>query len=278
MPGRESRMKANPHYQNVFNAQYSRKYGGTEPGTADPYIQGYIFVYFTEFAKTLNTAIKNQQLGTSNEFLVHNDAVNSGATADMLSGACIAATLPGGTLNKETFNGIGNSKWSVPSYVDWGDSFSLTYNEYQGTPISRLHHYWIKMMRDPTHGVSELEDYTKRNYASTIYIWTTEPNTLDIEKAYCMTGVYPLTDPLDQFGSGVANIGKLELTIDYSFDHMWNGDTHGWVFKKAEELLTSIRETGKFVDIGHPIEQGSDTETRNYVLDKVLNSHKGITE
>ena len=129
------------------------------------------------------------------------------------------------SVNKAEFNGLGNIKWAVPSNVDWENTCSVKFLEASGLPVFSTMHGWVRMIRDYRAGVSTLDgegDYTKSNYAATIYYWTTEPNGKRIEYHCCMTGLFPTKDPTDQFGHDLTAYDKLELEIEFNVDYLWH--------------------------------------------------------
>jgi len=196
---------------------FSRKWGGTKGNTIDPYITGYHFIKFAYLPTTLsaNVAISD---GTLSD-------LQAGTIKNILASACLSVTIPGATVNKAEFNGLGNVRFAVPSNVDWDNTLSMRFLESSGLPILGIMHGWVRMIRDYRTGVSRLAaagEYTKSNYASTLYYWTTEPNGKNVEYHSCMTGVYPMKDPTDQFGHDITAYDKLEIDIDWNVDYLWH--------------------------------------------------------
>jgi len=124
-------------FANVAENRLTRKFGGTVAGVADPYITGYHFIFFAKLPESLP---KYANLDLQ-------------AIQNILAGACLSVTPPGGTLNKVDMPGLGGLKWGVPGSVDYGNSVSIKFLEFSGTPILNIFHGWIKMIRDHRTGV-----------------------------------------------------------------------------------------------------------------------------
>lgn len=212
--------------------QFSRRWSGTQQSAIDPYITGYHFIHFAYIPDKLVNSVRYvpdpHKISQKNEI------------KSILHSSCLSVTLPTGTLNKAEFVGLGGQKYAVPTNVEYDNNFTIKFLEYSGTPILAIMHAWVRMIRDYRAGVSTLdaneEDYTKSNYAATMFYWTTQPNGLYVEEFECLTGVYPLKDPRDQYGHDITTYDKLELDIDFNVDVMWHED---WVKKKCDELAKS---------------------------------------
>jgi hypothetical protein len=207
---------------------FSRRWGGTRVKTVDPYITGYHFINFVYLPSTLEANVTGsfKNLG----------GLNAGAIKNVLASACLSVTIPGATVNKAEFNGLGNIKFAVPSNVDWDNTVTIRFLESSGLPILGIMHGWVRMIRDYRAGVSALSEqgqYTKSNYAATMYYWTTEPNGKQVEYHSCMTGMYPLKDPTDQFGHDITAYDKLEIDIDWNVDYLWH---EAWTESDCQSL------------------------------------------
>lgn len=208
----------------------SRNFGGRH-GVADPYVTGYHFIHFDKIPGQL----PGFTIGTPAGELTSADIQG------ILSGTCMSVTPPGGTLNKIEFTGLGGVKWAVPGNVDYGNSISIKFIEMQGLPIASIMHAWIKMMRDYRTGLSIDEDgadnkYTKSEYSSLLYYWTTAPDAKTVEYYACYDGVFPTKDPQDLFTSDVETVGKLEVEIEFNCDYIWHEQ---WVKEKIENTFIS---------------------------------------
>ncbi|MGD2071933.1 MAG: hypothetical protein PVG65_00380 [Candidatus Thorarchaeota archaeon] len=218
-------------FANVTRNILSRNFGGTVAGVADPYVTGYHFIHFARLPSALT-----EYAGIDNV---------SQLTA-LLSGACLSVTPPGGTLNKVEFTGLGGVKWSVPGNIDYGNSVSIKFLEFNGTPILNIMHGWVKMIRDYRTGTSnlvedeELVGYSKSTYAAFMYYWTTAPDSKTVEYYAAYDGMFPTKDPQDLFTSDVETIGRLDLEIEFNTDYVWHED---WVKDRCQSLSDTVFAT-----------------------------------
>ena len=213
-------------FVNVTTNRLTRNFGGTVAGVADPYLTGYHFIYFAKMPADLATYAGMDVADITN----------------LLSGACLSVTPPGGTLNKVEFTGLGGVKWAVPGNIDYGNSVSVKFLEFNGLPMLNIFHGWIKMMRDYRTGTSNLPDtdtsgYTKSTYAGLMYYWTTAPDAKTVEYYACYDGVFPTKDPQDLFTSDVETVGRLDVEIEFNVDYVWHED---WVKTKCESYAESV--------------------------------------
>ena len=215
-------------FANVANNILSRNFGGTVAGVADPYVTGYHFIWFAKLPPKLAE---------------YANLENNSVISNLLAGACLSVTPPGGTLNKVEFTGLGGIKWAVPANVDYGNSVSVKFLEFNGTPLLNIMHGWVKMIRDYRSGVSNLVDgedlsgYTKATYAGLMYYWTTAPDAKTVEYYAVYDGVFPTKDPQDLFTSDVETIGRLDTEIEFNVDYIWHED---WVRDKCVEYANQV--------------------------------------
>jgi hypothetical protein len=216
-------------FANVPNNVLSRNFGGTVAGVADPYVTGYHFIWFAKLPPKLTDYVA--------------DLSDNATVANLLSGACLSVTPPGGTLNKVEFTGMGGIKWAVPANVDYGNSVSVKFLEFNGTPLLNIMHGWVKMIRDYRSGVSNLIDgedlsgYSKSTYAGLMYYWTTAPDAKTVEYYAVYDGVFPTKDPQDLFSSDVETVGRLDTEIEFNVDYIWHED---WVKEKCQEYADNV--------------------------------------
>ena len=212
----------------------TRKFGGTTVGVADPYVTGYHFVWFDKLPPQLSTYISaNGISGIS----------STGEIQNVLAASCLSVTPPGGTLNKIEYTGLGGVKWAVPGNIDYGNTVSVKFLEFNKTPLLDIMHNWVKLIRDYRTGISDLEDgsegegYTKKTYAGLMYYWTTAPDARTIEYYAAYDGVFPAKDPQDLFTSDVETVGRLDLEIEFNVDYAWH---EPWVLTKCESLSSAF--------------------------------------
>jgi hypothetical protein len=213
----------------------TRKFGGTTKGVADPYVTGYHFIWFDQLPAALAARIQT------------NGGVSGiGSNSDIqriLAASCLSVTPPGGTLNKVEFTGLGGIKWAVPGNIDYGNTVSVKFFEFNRTPILDIFHNWVKLIRDYRTGITSLEDteagegYTKKTYAGLLYYWTTAPDAKTIEYYACYDGVFPAKDPQDLFTSDVETVGRLDVEIEFNVDYAWH---EKWVYDKCKQFVSKF--------------------------------------
>jgi len=220
----------------------TRKFGGTTVGVADPYVTGYHFIWFDKIPPGLAGAIvKNGISGIS----------SSGEIQTILAASCLSVTPPGGTLNKIEYTGLGGVKWAVPGNIDYGNTVSVKFLEFNKTPLLDIMHNWVKLIRDYRTGITDLEDgaqgegYSKKTYAGLMYYWTTAPDAKTVEYYACYDGIFPGKDPQDLYTSDVETVGRLDVEIEFNVDYAWH---EKWVFDKCQAFandFAKIKDTVK---------------------------------
>jgi hypothetical protein len=217
----------------------TRKFGGTTAGVADPYVTGYHYCWFDKLPPALATYCQeNGQSGID----------DAGQIQSVLAASCLSVTPPGGTLNKIEFTGLGGVKWAVPGNIDYGNTVSVKFLEFNKTPILDIMHNWVKLIRDYRTGATDLIDdaqgagYTKGTYAGLMYYWTTAPDARTVEYYACYDGVFPAKDPQDLFTSDVETVGRLDLEIEFNVDYAWH---EPWVYRKCDGFAENFAATNK---------------------------------
>lgn len=205
---------------------FTRKFGGTLVGVADPYLTGYHHIFFEYLPPALSNYTKGFNASISSDPEIK----------AILTSSCLSVTPPGGTLNKVEFTGLGGIKWAVPGNIDYGNSVSVKFLEFNRTPLLDIFSGWFKLIRDYRTGVTDLLDgdqgagYTKATYAAVMYYWTTAPDGVTVEFFACYDGVFPTKDPSDLYASDVETVGKVEMEIEFNVDYAWR---EPWVYNKC---------------------------------------------
>jgi hypothetical protein len=218
----------------------TRKFGGTTVGVADPYTSGYHFIWFEKIPLTLVDYVSKGISGISSTAEIQN----------VLAASCLSVTPPGGTLNKIEYTGLGGVKWAVPGNIDYGNSVSIKFLEFNKTPLLDIMHGWVKLIRDYRTGVTDLEDgddgsgYTKSTYAALMYYWTTAPDAKTVEYYACYDGMFPAKDPQDLFTSDVETVGRVDIEIEFNVDYTWH---EKWVYEKCKQYAQTLYMQSKKV-------------------------------
>jgi len=222
----------------------TRKFGGSSnTGAAEPYVTGYHFIWFDKLPDLITSYTADFSSGISSVSEIQ----------QVLAATCLSVTPPGGTLNKVEFTGLGGVKWAVPGNIDYGNTVSIKFFEFQRTPLLDIFHGWFKMIRDYRTGVSDKieagdEGYTKADYGAVLYYWTTAPDARTIEYCACYDGVFPTKDPQDLFTSDVETVGKLDLEMEFSVDYTWH---EKWVTDKCKGFVNGIYNTSRGEVVGY---------------------------
>jgi hypothetical protein len=233
--------------------RFSRRWG-TIASIVEPYITGYHFVRWSYLPTALGANVAYAGKGTNTE-LGNKDIRN------VLESSTLSVTIPGATINKAEFNGLGNIKWAVPTNIEWDNTCTCKYLEASGLPVFSIMHGWVRMIRDYRSGVTTLDSqaggYNKSTYAATMYYWTTEPNGKWVEYHCCMTGMFPTKDPTDLFGHDITSYDKLEIDIDYNVDYLWH---ENWTYSKCQEWANEYWGVWNGRDGGAAINGGYSSE------------------
>jgi len=228
-------------FAELGNNILTRKFGGTTAGVADPYVTGYHFIWFDKLPGALETYVKEGNSGIQSNAEIRN----------VLAASCLSVTPPGGTLNKIEYTGLGGVKWAVPGNIDYGNTVSVKFLEFNKTPILDIMHSWVKLIRDYRTGITDLDDgdngegYTKKTYAGLMYYWTTAPDAKTIEYYAAYDGVFPAKDPQDLFTSDVETVGRLDLEMEFNVDYAWH---EPWVLNKCQTLSAPFTKICTFKD------------------------------
>ena len=247
-------------FASIIRSVQDRNFGGTDSQqVAEPYISGYHFSYWRI---ACDDDIISEVPG--NEFMGGAEYISDGITAaEILQSTCLSITPPGGTINKTEIIGLGGTKWSVPTNIDYGTTLSCKFLEMRSLPVFRIIHTWCKEIRDNKSGLSSLygdnnsDRYSKDKYSAVVFYWTTMPDGKTVEFASCYSGVFPLKDPQDLFTSDLSSVDKLELDIEFNVDFIYQDS---WVYTKCSELAEQwwngknsnrVSEDGALTDLSY---------------------------
>lgn len=214
--------------------RFTRKWGGSTTDAVDPYISGYFFTAW---------AYLPARLGESIQLAGGTDGINSDA-AQVLEASCLSVTVPGGTVNKTEFTGLGGTRWSAPTNVEYDNTATVRFLEFSTLPILAIMHGWVRLIRDYRLGVTQtLEStYSKSEYSGTMYYWTTKPDGVTVEYYACMSGMFPMKDPTDLYGADITTYDKLEVDVDFNVDYIWH---EPWVKSKCKSYASTYSGEGK---------------------------------
>jgi len=220
----------------IENKARDRHFGGSSASiVADPYISGYHYIKWTGLPKNLVQFVK------TGDGQLAGGSLTDSTIKTFLESSALSVTSPGGTLNKTEFTGIGGIKWAVPTNIDYTNSVTVKFLEFSHLPVLSIISGWVRMIRDYKTGVSALngdaEEYTKSNYAGTMFYWTTKPDGYTVEYSACYTGMFPSKDPQDLYTGDVTAIDKLEVDIEFNCDWIWH---ENWVHTACQGFAQTI--------------------------------------
>lgn len=245
-------------FSTILNTARSldRNFGGTGADiVADPYISGYHFVSWTKLPTRLSEFISSGDGEKTSQQISSNAQIRT-----FLNGATLAVTPPGGTINKTEFTGLGNTKWAVPTSIDYGTSLTLKFLEFTHTPVLSIFHGWARLIRNYKTGLSELSEnddaYTKSEYTGTMLYWTTKPDGKTVEYSAAYSGLFPLKDPQDLFSGDLTAIDKLEIDIEFNVDWIWHEQ---WVNAECQRLADEYHSKNTSWRGGNTAGAGTDS-------------------
>lgn len=190
----------------------TRVFGGGEhkgPFTADPFVKGYGFVYIEPLSKLGNILDESATL--------------------KLSALARSVSLSNITLEAETVEGLGGVKFTHPTKLTMPDRATIEYMEIQNGFVMNTFKRWVSMIRDIRFGASNLVGmgtegngmYTRKVFASTMHIIITLPDAITPVQVFCLTGVYPLTIPLEAYNFNITDNSKADISIEFAFDNIY---------------------------------------------------------
>lgn len=193
----------------------TRVFGGGEqkgPFPADPFVKGYGFVYIEPLSK----------LG---------DILNA-ETSLKLSALARSVSITNITLEAESIEGLGGVKFTHPTKLTMPDRVTVEFMEVQNGFVLNTLKRWVSMIRDIRFGASNLigegmegnGNYTRKVFASTMHIIITLPDATTPIQVFCLTGVYPLTIPIEAYSFNITDNTKADLSIEFAFDNFYFAD------------------------------------------------------
>lgn len=218
---------------------------------ADPYVSGFFYVFFVAPGIAENLTYPGGEKITKSDM------------SNILSCTCIGVTPPSGTINKATFVGMGNVKYSVPSNIEYGDTVTLKFTEMSGLPVFKCISAWTNWMRRNILGVSlsiqdgetgkttlktgtESSTYSVGNYSGDIYYCTTKPDGRTIEYCAAYLDVFPQKDPHDAFGSDVSSSDKVDIDVEFNFNMMYFNES--WIVETCKNKIDKAQASaGKII-------------------------------
>lgn len=233
--------------QNIDNIaqganKFSRRWTSNEH-IAEPLITGYFFI---KFNPPSGFGLDNF---IGSDYMIGGKLSNS-TWANVLESSLVSFTIPGATVNKAEFNGLGGIKWFYPTSIVPDDTISMNFTEWAGAAVHKIFHRWVKNIKDYRTGVqnkNSAEDQTsairtgKTQLTTAAWYWTSTPDATEVDFAAYSTGMFPMKDPTDSFSYDINTVDKLEISIDFSVDVVYQEKT---VYEKCKQLLNDYANEG----------------------------------
>ena len=164
------------------------------------------------------------------------------------------------SLNMVDLNAIGGVQHSYVAGATFTRDITISYYDYQGSPIWKIHNKWINML-DPYTGLSTLDDYIPQSYKGTIIVIKTKPvgalnrgyasqfqgfKEKHIEHVWVYSGVVPQDDQTTTLDDDIAGQAEVMLSYTYRFDgYPLTDDYHSELKKLAADFLTKFASDNK---------------------------------
>lgn len=195
-----------PHY-------YTRYNGGSNQNKRHPFISGYWMCL-----------INTPETFTGNNY-------NNAHFIRFLGSTAESFTPPSRTLSKSDIIGFGGIKNHIITGQDNGDTFNITFREYQNLPIFSIFSSWANSINSLTgHITNKYKGQIAVALMKPVAAWDSLSNSyaladingtkLSFENIFFFEGVMPENDPLNSFDSNIeSNEGKV-IEMTFSFDNM----------------------------------------------------------
>lgn len=160
-------------------------------------------------------------------------------------------TPPTRTLTKVDIPALGGVGSSYIAGQQLTRTFSVTFREYQDTPILNILNLWTSVI-DHHYGISPLEgnEYIPANYKGNAFVFLCKPTAsfsnkptiteMDVEQFFYFEGVFPEGAPTDSLNSDINTNDAIQLNVTFSFDGWPYGKEHQTAFKVG---LNRLRDT-----------------------------------
>jgi hypothetical protein len=179
-------------------------------------------------------------------------------------------TPPSRTLSKADVPGLGGVNSSFITGQQLTRSFSITFREYQDTPISSTFSLWTSII-DSHYGTSPLSgaEYIPSSYKGKVGIFLCKPTlgktsesnnddssgseltTDNIDQFYFFDGVFPESSGSDAFASDIKTNDIAALNITFSFDGWYYGKEYTDILGK---VITRFNEYFKIEKMNNHID------------------------
>jgi len=183
--------------------------------------------------------------------------INEDKVMNWISGTAINFTPHSTTPNVIDINALNGLQHSYISGQTISRDISVTYYDYQGSPIYKFHKLWKEMTIVSSVGLSMLDDYTLEEYGSTMLVIVTKPVGGNLpgqqvfqfqEKHIEHVWIYPAviltsSDQTDALNQDITAPAEVQLSYSYRFNGYPIEDIYVPELKQhAAELLNNLKQ------------------------------------
>lgn len=208
----------------------SRYIGGHDRGAGDhPFLTGNFYVFFSFPSTIFNAdaqAAQNYLLTSAEDYTPHADGQVKIVDVEGQGGVG-ASFISGRTTSRE---------------------FSITYKDFWGAPIFKIHRKWSFI--NPYFGGSDMAvEFSGREYKGTCMVIETKPvvridkewTASDIIKVAYYDGVFPKIDLSSAYSATIADNTLVRPSVQYSFDGFPLDETNATVLATAVTTLKNAK-------------------------------------
>lgn len=194
-------------YENVLTRVFGGKGDNYGPYQLDPFVKGYGFIYLEPFS------------GIMSGILGSNESLKLSALARSVSIGNI-------TLEAETIEGLGGVRFTHPTKLNMPDRVTVEFMETMNSDVLNILKRWVSAIRDIRFGTANMGGlpYSKNKFSTNMHVIITQPNGSTPLQIFVLTGVYPLTIPIEGYNFNVTDNSKADLSVEFAFDNFFFED------------------------------------------------------
>jgi hypothetical protein len=221
---------ANTTMGNFYSGMFETK---TDQFNADPLIPGYSFILWTKIPVWVEKEFEKREINVKDFTQKNFKAFNGISDIELASSA-----IQQGFTNNEVQYPTGITKQN--------DDFSITHQEFSGSPVRQIYSLWVSGIRDPRTGIAMYPKwsglpYKQANHTGELLYVVMRPDVATggkaIEFAAYYTAVYPIRIPLAHLNHEQGSHDPMTIEINFKGDFHWGPKVETFAAKKVEELF-----------------------------------------
>lgn len=218
----------------------TRYMGGIDKGSNDhPFVKGYFYVIF----------------GLPSTLFATSGGISAKEARQYLMVSAESYTPPGDRqINLQDIQGQGGVDASFITGQTISREFSISYRDYWGAPIFRIHRAWTNYMNPYLGGSKLATHFGAGEYKGACMVIQTKPvvrkgtngkldaqswSAGDIIKVDYFDGVQPMTDLKSAYDANITDNSFVKPTVQYKFDGFPLDETTEGVVNKAVDILNA---------------------------------------